>query len=201
MSTLNRQSIPYPQGAGRWLMRMPLLLYRVGLGDLVNAARILVLTTRGSKSGMPRHTPIEYRQHGSKIYVISAWGTRPHWYQNLLTHTSVTVQQGRKQFSANAQIVTNSGEALRVLHLFRRTAPVIYDAMLSRMSDREDIHPRTLPEITDRITIVRLTPEPGASKLAPLPANLVWIWPAGLILGITITLMLTLARSKRTPHD
>jgi hypothetical protein len=78
---------------------------------------------------------------------------------------------------------------------------VIYDALLSRMSDREDIAPRTLPEITDQITIVRLTPEPGASKLEPLPANLVWIWPLGLIVGITVTLMLTLARSKRSSHD
>jgi deazaflavin-dependent oxidoreductase (nitroreductase family) len=201
MSTLNRQLIPYPQGAGRWLMRLPLLLYRVGLGDLVNAARILVLTTRGRKSGLSRHTPIEYRQHGSKIYLISAWGNRPHWYQNILSNGTVTVQQGRKQFSARAGIVTNSGEALRVLHLFRRTAPVIYDALLSRMSDRGDIAPRTLPEITDQITIVRLTPEPGASKLEPLPANLVWVWPAGLIVGIAVTLMLTLARSRRTSHD
>ena len=201
MSTLNGQLIPYPQGAGRWLMRLPLVFYRAGLGDLVNAAHILVLTTRGRTSGLPRHTPIEYRQHGSKIYLISAWGTRPHWYQNILANAAVTVQQGRKQFSANAHIVTNSGEALRVLHLFRRRAPIIYDALLSRMSDREDIDPRTLPEITDQITIVRLTPEPGASKLASLPANLVWVWPAGLILGITLTLMLTLARSKRTPHD
>lgn len=201
MSTLNGQLIPYPQGVGRWLMRLPLLLHRLGLGDLVNAARILVLTTRGRKSGLPRHTPIEYRQHGSKIYLVSAWGTRPHWYQNLLAHAPVTVQQGRKQFSASAHVVTNSGEALRVLNLFRRTAPVIYDALLSRMSDRPDIAPRTLPEITDRITIVRLTPEPGASNLPPLPANLVWVWAAGLIVGATITLMLTLARSKRPPHD
>jgi deazaflavin-dependent oxidoreductase (nitroreductase family) len=201
MSTLNGQLIPYPQGAGRWLMRLPLVFYRTGLGDLVNAAHIMVLTTRGRKSGVPRHTPIEYRQHGSKIYLISAWGTRPHWYQNILSNGAVTVQQGRNQFSARAHIVDNSGEALRVLHLFRRRAPMIYDALLSRLSDREDIDPRTLPEITDQITIVRLTAEPGASKLAPLPANLVWVWPAGLILGITLTLMLTLARGKRTSHD
>ncbi|HLU09287.1 MAG TPA: nitroreductase family deazaflavin-dependent oxidoreductase [Oceanobacillus sp.] len=201
MSTLNGQLIPYPQGLGRWLMRLPLLLYRVGLGDLANAAHIMVLTTQGRKSGLPRHTPIEYRQHGSKIYLISAWGTRPQWYQNILSNAAVTVQQGRKQFSASAHIVTNSGEALRVLHLFRRRAPAIYDALLARISEREDIDPRTLPEITDRITIVRLMPEPGTSKLAPLPANLVWIWPASLIVGITLTLMLTLARSKRTSHD
>jgi deazaflavin-dependent oxidoreductase (nitroreductase family) len=199
MSTLNRQLIPYPQGVGRWLTRFPLLLYRLGLGDFLNAARILVLTTRGRKSGLPRHTPIEYRQHGSKIYIVSAWGTRPHWYQNLLVHARVTVQQGRRQLSANAQVVTNSGEALRALHLFRRTAPFYYDTLIARLSNRQDIAPRTLPDIAKQITIVRLTPEPDAPTLPPLPANLTWVLPVGLIMGAAITLMLT--RSKRNIHD
>ena len=68
--------LPYPQGLGRWLLRLPLLLYRLGLGWLANSFRLMVLTTWGRKSGLPRHTAIEYRAHGSKIYVISAWGSR-----------------------------------------------------------------------------------------------------------------------------
>lgn len=198
MSTFYGQIVPYPGAFGRWLLRLPLLLYRLGLGDVANAGRILVLTTRGRKTGLARHTPIEYRQHGSKIYVISAWGAQPDWYRNLCAHAPVTVQQGRKQFSARAQVVTNSGEALRVLHLFRRANPVVYDAILRRMSDREDIDPRTLPEITNHITIVRLYPEPEASDLPPLPTNLVWMWPAALVVsGAFALLMLTLSRGKR----
>lgn len=182
-------------------MRIPLLLYRLGLGEVANAANILVLTTRGHKTGLIRHTPLEYRQHGSKIYLVSAWGERPNWYQNLRANPIVTLQQGRKQISARAHPVTNSGEALGVLHLFRRRAPVIYDAVLARMSDREDIAPRTLPDITAQITIVRLTPEAGASDLPPLPANLSWIVPSGLVISLSLAALLTLARSKRTTHE
>jgi deazaflavin-dependent oxidoreductase (nitroreductase family) len=202
MSALYGQLTPYPDRVGRWLLRLPLLIYQLGLGDVANAARIMVLTTRGRKTGLPRHTPIEYRRHGSKIYVVSVWGEQPHWYQNLRAHEPVTVQQGHSQFSARAQLVTNSGEALLVLHLFRRANPLVYDAILRRMSEREDIAPRTLPEITDQIVIVRLMPEPGASDLPPVPNSLVWVWPVGLALGgAFMLLMWTLVRSRRTARS
>ena len=202
MSALYGQLTTYPDRLGRWFLRLPLVFYRLGLGDLMNAARIMVLTTRGRKSGQPRHTPIEYRQHGSKLYVVSAWGDQPHWYQNLRAYEPVTVQQGRRHFSARAELVTNSGEALRVLNLFRRANPVVYDAILRRMSEREDIAPRTLPEITNQIVIVRLMPEPGASDLPPIPSNLTWVWPVSLVVGgAFMLLMWTLVRSKRTSRS
>lgn len=198
MTTLNGQFIPYPNFVGRQLLRLPVLFHRLGLGEVVNAGRILILTTQGRNTGLARHAPIEYRQHGSKIYVVSAWGERPNWLQNLRANPHVTVQRGRKSFSARANIVTNSGEALRVLHLFRRANPMVYDAILKRMSEREDLDPRTLPEITDQIIIVRLTPEPGAPELAPVPVNLSWILPVGLLAsGVFMAVTLALTRGKR----
>lgn len=193
--------IPYPTGAARSLLRLPLLLYRLGLGGLANAAHILILTTHGRVTGRPRHTPIEYRQHGSKVYVISAWGTQPHWVRNLLANPQVTIQMGRRRLSARAELVTNPGEALRVLHLFRRRAPVIYDALIARMSAREKVDARTMPEVTDRFTIVRFLPLPDAGAPAPLPANLIWIWPALLLAGTAATVLVTLARTRRADSE
>jgi deazaflavin-dependent oxidoreductase (nitroreductase family) len=201
METLSNPNVPYPPAIVKKLLRLPLLLYRMGLGDVANAANILVLTTRGRKTGLPRHTPLEYRQHGSKIYLMSAWGERPAWYRNLREHPLVTLQQGRKQFSARARLVTSSGEALAVLHLFRRRAPLVYDAMLARISDRDDIAPRTLPDIADKITIVRLTLEPGVSELPALPASLAWVVPSMFVFGIATAVLLTLTRSKRSAHE
>ncbi|MFQ3568384.1 MAG: nitroreductase family deazaflavin-dependent oxidoreductase [Aggregatilineales bacterium] len=193
--------IPYPSGVARSLLRFPLLLYRLGLGGLANAAHILILTTQGRTTGLPRHTPIEYRQHGSKVYVISAWGTQPHWVRNLLANPQVTIQMGRRRFSARAELIANPGEALRVLHLFRRRAPVIYDALIARMSAREKVTARTMPEVTDRFTIVRFLPLPDAGSPAPLPMNLIWVWPALLLAGTTVTVLVTLARTRRTDDD
>ena len=122
------QFIPYPTGLLRLALRMPLTLFRLGLGDLLNALRLLVLTTRGRKSGQARHVAVEYRRHGSKIYMISGWGERPDWYQNLLADPLVTIQLGRHTLSALADKVTDPAEALRAVNLFRRDAPSRYDA-------------------------------------------------------------------------
>ena len=100
--------------------------------------------------------------------MVSAWGDQPHWYRNLLATPEVLVQQGSRAYSACAQVVTNSGEALRVLRLFRNRAPFVYDPLIARLSDREQVDERTLPDIAHTITIVRLDPQPGAPPVPPI---------------------------------
>ena len=194
---MNQQSvIPLPRGVVRLLLRLPLIFYRLGLGDLMNAAHIMVLGTRGRKSGLTRYTPVEYRRHGSKIYLYSAWGERPHWFQNIQDCPEVLIQQGRHQFSARASVVTNSGESLRVLHLFRRIAPFVYDPLIARLSARERVDERSLPDVSQEITIIRIDEIPGTLDLRPLPTSLVWVWPTLLALGVVATLVIALTRSR-----
>jgi deazaflavin-dependent oxidoreductase (nitroreductase family) len=183
----------------RWLLRLPLVLYRLGLGEVMNRAHLMLLGTRGRKSGLPRYTPIEYRTHGSKIYVVSAWGERPQWFQNLQANPDVLIQQGGRVFGATAQRVTNSGEALRVLHLFRRRAPFVYDPLIARLSDRESVDERTLPDVTEEITIVRIDPNPGTLPMPAIPADLAWMPPAVLVAGVVVVLVISLTRSR--PHE
>ena len=189
--------IPYPRGFFRWMLHIPVVFYRLGLGDFMNAAHIMILGTRGRKSGLSRHTAIEYRRHGSKIYVVSGWGERPHWLQNLKAAPDVLIQQGRRRFGARAEVVTNPGEALRVLHLFRRRAPFVYDPLIARLSERESIDERSLPEVTEKITIVRLDPTAGKSELEPLPASYGWVLPA--LIAIIMAALLVVGASRSRP--
>lgn len=187
---------PYPKGSAKQLLRLPVLGYRLGLGRLLEAAHIMVLTTRGSATGLPRHTAIEFRTHGSKLYIVSIWGARPHWYQNLLKYPEVTIQRGGRTYSAIAHPVTNSGEALRVLHLFRRRAPGIYDSIIARLSDRSSVDSRSLHEVTSAFTIVRIEPTGRSLPLPPVPVNRNWMVPAAGVAGFGLILFtFMLARS------
>jgi deazaflavin-dependent oxidoreductase (nitroreductase family) len=181
--------LPYPQGMGRWLLRLPILFYRLGLSRLMCGMNLMVLTTWGRSSGLPRHTAIEFRQHGSKIYVISAWGARPNWYRNLVANPVVRLRLGRQTLSAQAQIVDNPNEALRVLYLFRKRAPAIYDPLLAYLTNRETVTPRTLPDVSNLFTIVRLHPTEAVTGPPPITNDLKWIWLpllAGLlVVGVT----------------
>lgn len=187
--------LPYPTGALRGLLRAPLLFYRLGLGDLLNTLHILVLTTRGRRSGQPRHTPIEYRRHGKKIYLVSGWGARPNWFQNLQAQPQVTVQMGQQTQAARAQIVTDPAEALRAIYLFRRTAPERYDAVLSYVID-ETVTSKTLPNLSGQFTIIRLDVTNGALPLPGLPEDLTWVWPGLLAAGLGLVLLALLKGRK-----
>ncbi|MEO0564787.1 MAG: hypothetical protein AAF125_21960, partial [Chloroflexota bacterium] len=55
-----RQAFPYPRGALRSLLRAPLFLYRLGLGELLARAHLVVLSTRGRVSGVERQAIVEY---------------------------------------------------------------------------------------------------------------------------------------------
>lgn len=188
--------IPYPSGTLRDVLRAPLLLYRLGLGPLLNALHIMVLVTRGRKSGLPRYTPIEYRRHGSKIYIVSAWGRRTNWLQNLLENPNVTVQLGGRTQAARAQLVTDPAEALRALYQFRRTAPGRYDALLSYVID-STVNSRTLPALSGQFTIARLDLTSETPLLPGVPQDLSWLLPLTLVAGLGITAVLVFPRWRK----
>ncbi len=196
MNQSGRELIPYPTGVVRTLVRLPLLLHRLGLGALVRLLPFAIITTRGRKTGLPRHSVLEYRHHGTKHYVVSAWGRRTQWFQNLIAHPLVTVQKGRERFGARASVVEDSGEALRVLYLFRKKAPIIYDALLARLSDKTAVNARTLPDISSQFVIVRLEPVADQPTPAALPSDLAWVLRVALV-GVLAMTVIRLVRLRR----
>lgn len=159
--------------------------------------RLVILTTRGRKSGLPRHTPIEYRMHGTKIYLISGWGERPNWVQNLLAYPRATLQAGSRTYGADAHLVTDTSEVLRALFLFRKPAPAVYDALLARVTDATEVDARTLPELSDQLTVIRLDITDGGIDIPTLRANLRWIWG---VIGVIIAVLIVLNRIRKTRH-
>jgi hypothetical protein len=70
------------QGPGpifHWVFKIPLLLQKIGLTELI-PRNVLILTTRGRRTGRPRRTPMEYGPgpHG-EIMVMSGWEGRTDW--------------------------------------------------------------------------------------------------------------------------
>ena len=184
--TVSMDWLPYPGSIMRHVLRLPIWGYRLGLSRLMSHMRLMVLTTWGRRTGLPRHTAIEYRVHGSKIYIVSAWGERPNWYRNLLAHPVARIRRGQQTLNAQATIVTDPSEALRVLYLFRQRAPLFYDPVLARMSNRETVTPRTLADISDQFTIVRLDPAGDVVGPPPVETDLKWVWFA---LGTSLTML------------
>jgi deazaflavin-dependent oxidoreductase (nitroreductase family) len=68
---------------------------------------LILLTTTGAKSGLPRTVPLNYSTDGDRIIVIASKGaspTHPDWYHNLVANPEVVIEIGREKFRARARV-------------------------------------------------------------------------------------------------
>jgi deazaflavin-dependent oxidoreductase (nitroreductase family) len=97
-----------PSGLNRLLYRMPLVIYRVGLGSWMGE-RFIYLVHTGRKSGKQREVAlevIEYKEEEDTYYLASGWGERSDWYRNILKTPQVEAQVGRRRFRGRVEKVT-----------------------------------------------------------------------------------------------
>ena len=156
-----------PQGLIQSIYRFPISLYRLGWGGILGWLPMLVMTTKGRRSGAPRHVMVEFRRHGSKYYLFSAWGKRTDWYRNLLQHPGVTIQHGAHVFAAEAQPVQDDAEALRALYLFTRNSR-LYEAVFAGMSSAQAADLNSLADVAQEFTLARLEPNDETPELPPV---------------------------------
>lgn len=93
-----------PRGWLRFLLRAPLLLYRLKLGWLLGR-RFLRLTHQGRKSGKARSTVLEvlrYDRLSGCCVIASGWGRRSQWYQNVKAESHVRYTVGAKERAGRA---------------------------------------------------------------------------------------------------
>ena len=79
------------------------------VGGYFEGAPVLLLTTKGAKTGKARVNPLMYLPNGDRMFVFASKGgtpTNPDWYHNLVANPDVTVEVGTETFPANATVVT-----------------------------------------------------------------------------------------------
>ena len=79
-------------------------------GYLWNGVPILLLTTKGRRSGEPRTIPIIFTAHGDGWIIIASRGgspTHPKWYLNLTDEPRVQVQVKGDHYEAVARSATS----------------------------------------------------------------------------------------------
>lgn len=78
--------------------------YRRGRGP---TRIVLLLTTTGRKSGLPRVTPLQYEEVEGTYIIGSARGEDADWFKNILANPEVQVDSRGREFSAKAEPVTD----------------------------------------------------------------------------------------------
>jgi deazaflavin-dependent oxidoreductase (nitroreductase family) len=92
----------------KFLSQLHVLLYRASggrIGGRLKAAPVLLLTTKGRKTGKRRTTPLLYGEDAGRYVVVASVGGAPRhpaWYLNLSGDPEATIQVGGRTLGVHA---------------------------------------------------------------------------------------------------
>jgi deazaflavin-dependent oxidoreductase (nitroreductase family) len=78
------------------------------VGGPFEHADVLLLQTKGAKSGIDRVNPMMYLEEDGKIYVFASYNgadQHPDWFHNIKADDKVTVERGTEKYEATAEPV------------------------------------------------------------------------------------------------
>lgn len=87
------------------------------VGGQFEGADMIIIQTKGAKTGATRVNPLVRLDDGGDVYVIASKGgapDNPDWYYNLVANPEITVELGTETFPARATVVTDEAERARL---------------------------------------------------------------------------------------
>lgn len=83
-------------------------------GNTLNGKPVIILTTRGAKSGKVRKTPLMRVEHDGRYAVVASNGgtpTHPVWFHNVAADPHVQLQDGATKWDMTAHEATGEEKA------------------------------------------------------------------------------------------
>jgi deazaflavin-dependent oxidoreductase (nitroreductase family) len=148
-----------PRGIRAIPWRLPIYIYRIGLGWILGN-RFLLLRHIGRISGELRFAVLEvvYHRRGTDTYcVVSGFGTRSDWYQNILKHKVAEIQIGRKRIPVQAQQLGTS-EAGEILLCYAQENPGSFKALSRIMGYDVEFSTAGILEFGRKIPVIQFSP-------------------------------------------
>lgn len=172
--------------------RFMLLLWRLGLGSWGNGTSfggsLMVIKHTGRKTGLTRHTPVNYAIVNGDVYCTAGFGIVSDWYLNIMTNPKVEVWLQDGRWAGMAEDVTdvvNNHLLFRQVLIASGFAGPLFGVNPKNLTDQDLIR---LLESYRLIRIRRERPLTGAGG----PGDLAWVWPV-----TTFVLLWLLFRRKR----
>lgn len=174
-------------------LSVPML--KAGLGRYMSnpyTGYLMILRTRGRKSGEMRDAPVGYTIVGDAVYCLAGFGRRTHWVRNVAADPHVEAILPGRSFSGLADEVTDRDELLRVLPpLLRSMGPLVAAFGLGNPK-RET--PEELVRKCEGMPLVRIRAT-GIAAGPEDPGGRYWLVPTAVSAGLALAWLLH--RSRR----
>jgi len=92
--------------------------------------QVLLLTTKGKKTGTARTNPLVYTTDGKDLVIVASKGgapKSPDWFFNLSANPTVTVELGGDRFEARAKVADSEAERERLYAAHAKLHPGFLD--------------------------------------------------------------------------
>lgn len=109
-----------PGGLLRFVLKQPPRLYHGPLARLLCSRYVMLLTTTGRRSGLPRTNGVSFMPLDSSFIVFSGWGVSSNWYRNLRANPEVVIQVGQKRLRATARPVEDPVRRRELMLMMRQ---------------------------------------------------------------------------------
>jgi deazaflavin-dependent oxidoreductase (nitroreductase family) len=119
---------------------------------------VLILTTQGRKSGLPRCTPLQFEEIDGVYYVASARGVQADWYRNILANPNVEIQIQESHFQARAETISDPAHIADFLEIRLQRRPRMMSAMLRLEGLDPKFDRAALEEFAARKALVAIHP-------------------------------------------
>lgn len=192
MTELSPQDEKLRQGF-RWLNPFMLLLWRSGLGPMLNwfptlLGRYMVITHTGRKTGKRHQTPVNYTIYNGEVYCVAGFGPKADWYRNLKANPQVEIWLPDGWWGGLAEEVFEQADRLKIMRQV-----LIHSGFAGRMAGfTPEMPEEALLELTRDYCLLhirRVVARTGPGG----PGELSWIWP----LATFILLPMALRKRKR----
>ncbi len=168
----------------RWFM-MPVL--RRGLGAWIATpvgGYILLLRTRGRRTGLLREAPLSYLVADGSAWVMAGFGEATNWYRNLVAEPEVEVVLPGRTVRCRAETATDPALRARILPRLARAAGL--PGLLVGCNPWTAADDRIVG-LLGGIPLVRLQPVHGPLAAGPDdPGGRAWIWRQATLLGVAL---------------
>jgi deazaflavin-dependent oxidoreductase (nitroreductase family) len=86
-------------------LKVPRLVYVGPIAELLRWRCVMLLTTRGRRSGLWRTNGVSFMPLGDHFVIFSGWGVASSWYRNIRANPSVRINVGGRKMSGTARLV------------------------------------------------------------------------------------------------
>jgi deazaflavin-dependent oxidoreductase (nitroreductase family) len=157
-----------PSGLLKWGYHAPIALYRLRLGWLLGH-RFLMLTHRGRKSGAIHRTVLEvidYHAATQESVVLSAYGPKADWYQNILASPPVEMQTARHRYIPQYRLL-DVDERFAALQITQRRYRRAFRAVMRLFGYDYDGTEASLRALAQSVLVVRFRPRESNADAEP----------------------------------